>query len=912
MADEIKQKLIFDITDFKNSISQMNQGIRIAKNNFTAAAGALGDWRKSYEGIETRIKSLNDIMTLQRAKVDALSSEYEELSSSGTASESSLRKLQEQISKANAELGRTEGQMKEATDAQDKFGDETDDAANALDKYGNEIEDAGKKTSKFGDFVKKAGSVMKSGLVASAKAVGASMTAIGVAAGAAAKWVGDSLNVYANFEDSMKQVQATMGLVGEEGIEAFDKLSAAAKQAGSTTRFSASESADALNYLALAGYNADDAISALPGVLTLAQAGNLDLAAASDMVTDSMAALGIAAEDMGSYMDMMAKTSQKSNTNVAQLGEAILVAGGTMKNAGQDLDTINVMLGVLANRGIKGAEGGTKLRNIMMSLTSPTSAAAAELQNLGLSVTDSEGNIREMNDIFIDLSESLDGLSESDKTNALNNIFNKQDMAGVSALIAGVGDEVNSLYVDLENSNGAAQQMAETMEDSLGGSVRGLKSAYEGLQIVVGEQFADVAKDAVGDVTDMVRDITDVLSDGFQAGDIEKIGNRISKFLIDGIKQIVEYVPELIAVVQELLSSLVDIVVGVLPTLVPILFDAAIQLIQGLMDAIMANLQPLMDTVVYLVEQFALFFLESLPVIVDIAIQLVLALAKGIVDVLPALIPAAVDAIMTIVNSLLDNLPMLIEAAIAIVLALLDGLIESLPRLIAWLPTIIESIIDGVVGALPMLIDASIEIIIALIEGLIKALPALIEAAPEIISAIVSGMIQSTGLLIAAVPELFSALWDGFTQMDWGGIGKNLIEGIGNGISNAAGSLVDAARNAAKRALDSVKSFLKIGSPSKLFEDEVGVNIGLGVAEGITNTTSDVSRSMKNVTDKLKDDVRIDKNISVNGAVSGQGTVGGSALLQIENFYNNTDKDIERLAYDFEFARQRASAAIGG
>src|SRR5699024_2791544 len=160
--------------------------------------------------------------------------------------------------------------------------------------------------------------------------------AIGTGAVASGKFIKDSVNVYGEYEDAMKQVQETMGLIGEEGEEAFNKLSQAAKDEGETTRFSASESAEALNYLAVAVYDTEQAIGALPGVHTLAAAGDMDLARASDLVTDSMAALGLEIADMDMYMDKMAKTSQKSNTDVQQLGEGILVAGATMKNAGQD------------------------------------------------------------------------------------------------------------------------------------------------------------------------------------------------------------------------------------------------------------------------------------------------------------------------------------------------------------------------------------------------------------------------------------------------------------------------------------------------------------------------------------------------------------------------------------------------
>lgn len=167
------------------------------------------------------------------------------------------------------------------------------------------------------------------------------------------------------------------------------------------------ESADALNYLALAGYDVNKAVETLPKVLNLATASGMDLASCTDMVTDTMSALQLQTSDLDGYMDMMAKTAQKSNTTVAMLGEGILQCAGTVKSTGQDVDTMCTSLGILANNGIKGAEGGTHLRNMLLSLTSPTDVASTKLKELGVSVADSEGNIRDINDIFETLTPSF-------------------------------------------------------------------------------------------------------------------------------------------------------------------------------------------------------------------------------------------------------------------------------------------------------------------------------------------------------------------------------------------------------------------------------------------------------------------------------------------------------------------------
>ena len=228
------------------------------------------------------------------------------------------------------------------------------------------------------------GTVAGSALKGAATAVAAATTAVGGLAAA-------SVKVGSNFESSMSQVAATMGLTTADianGSEEFEILAQAAKDAGATTAFSASQASEALNYLALAGYDAQTAADALPAVLNLAAAGSMDLAYASDLATDAMAALGIEAsnENLTRFGDEMAKTASKANTSVTQLGEAILTVGGTAKSLAGGTTELNAALGVLANRGIKGSEGGTALRNVILSLSAPTDKAADAMKSLGLEV----------------------------------------------------------------------------------------------------------------------------------------------------------------------------------------------------------------------------------------------------------------------------------------------------------------------------------------------------------------------------------------------------------------------------------------------------------------------------------------------------------------------------------------------
>ena len=333
-------------------------------------------------------------------------------------------------------------------------------------------------------------------LTTAATAAAATITTAFTAASAAA------VNVGMNFESSMSQVAATMGITS--AAEEFDILSKAAKDMGESTKFSASQAGEALNYLALAGYDTQEMADTLPTVLNLAAAGGLDLASASDMVTDAMSALGMKTSDANKMVDQMAKTASSTNTSVGQLGEGILTIGATAKTVKGGTAELNTALGILANNGIKGAEGGTHLRNVILSLQNPTDGAAKTMEKLGVQTYDSEGNMRSLNDILGDLNKSMDGMTSAEKANIIATIFNKTDLASVNALLANTGDTWTDLQIAIENSGGAAQQMADTQLDNLKGQLTILKSAVEGFAISIGDALMPMIKNIVAKIQSFV------------------------------------------------------------------------------------------------------------------------------------------------------------------------------------------------------------------------------------------------------------------------------------------------------------------------------------------------------------------------------------------------------------------------
>ena len=304
--------------------------------------------------------------------------------------------------------------------------------------YDSGLADAESKASSFGD-------KLKSGLGTVAK-VGAA--AIGAASTAVVAFGKSSVDAGMTFDSSMSQVAATMGTT----VDQIQDLRDFAQEMGSKTAFSATQAADALNYMALAGYDAETSMEMLPNVLNLAAAGGIDLAYASDMITDSQSALGLSLDETSELVDKMAAASSKSNTSVAQLGEAFLTVGGTAKSLAGGTTELSTVLGILADNGVKGAEGGTALRNIILSLSAPTDTAAEAMQKLGLEVFDAAGDLRPMEEIFEDLNGALEDMTEGEKTQALNKIFNKVDLKSVNALLATSSDRWYELGDAIDNS----------------------------------------------------------------------------------------------------------------------------------------------------------------------------------------------------------------------------------------------------------------------------------------------------------------------------------------------------------------------------------------------------------------------------------------------------------------------------
>lgn len=407
------------------------------------------------------------------------------------------------------------------------------------------------------------------------KMAAAAFAAVTAAAGAALKTV---VSVGASFEASMSQVAATMGMTASAvagGSSDFEALSKAAKDMGAQTMFSASQAAQALNYLALAGYSVEESISTLPSVLNAAAAGGMDLGAASDMITDAMSALGLSVDEAASFVDKMAKTSQRSNTNIAQLGAGILQIGGTAKSLSGGVNELNTALGILANNGIKAAEGGTALRQIVLNLTAPSEKAAKYMESIGFSAYDAAGNMKPLNQTFAELDQIMSQFTtQKDKDNVLTSIFDARQLKSARALLANYGDSWDNLYEQIDNADGAASRMADTMQHNLTGALTIAKSALEAVQVTAYDGLQKGLTEAVQTATTSFNRLNQALSTpkaqqalANLADIIGKLVNSLIEFaadsLIPKIINMLNNLSNISSTVKSIFAASIPIIIGV-------------------------------------------------------------------------------------------------------------------------------------------------------------------------------------------------------------------------------------------------------------------------------------------------------------------------------------------------------------
>lgn len=651
-----------------------------------------------------------------------------------------------------------------------------------------------------------AGKIGGATMKAAAAGIGAATTAA-VGLGTAA------VNVGKEFETAMSQVSATMLLDQgtEEGKAAFQTLEDAARECGASTAFSATEAAEGLNYLALAGYDAEKAAAALPTVLRLAGAGAMELGDASDMVTDAMSALNIEATqtNLNAFADNLAMTASKSNTSVAQLGEAILTVGGTAQGLAGGTTELSASLGILADSGIKASEGGTHLRNMIMSLQSPRNKDAAELfQAIGLSAYDAQGNMRSLGDVFGDLNQTLSGASAMEVNDTLSTIFKQTDLAAARAMMAATANSTDELTVSmnamLAESGTSLDELGLSLKDiaagfdtavtqeqfladatkNMGLTTEQASALYTGLQSVVGqtgnrfEELSDLIDESAGACQDMY----DIQLDNLE-GDLKILGSAASDLGISFYKDVNGPLREVTQTASNMVTQLNDAyksggmiamltevgdcaaqAVNGIAQYAPMAVNVGIDLIQSLVTGIAQNSSGIASAAGDVLAAFIGGIFMLAPQIALAGLDIIVQLAQSLSGQLPEIAASGTQAIASFVDGLIRAGPDVSNAALSLVQSLITSIVSNAPTLLVVAVQLVGSLITGIAQMLPQLAQMGVQAVLGLAQGLISSLPTLLQIGTQAIVNLVDGITQALPMLIQGGFQLITMLVQGIAQ----------------------------------------------------------------------------------------------------------------------------------------------------
>lgn len=636
---------------------------------------------------------------------------------------------------------------------------------------------------------------------------------------------GAVLDIGMNFESGMSKVQAISGASGEDLAALTDK----AKEMGAKTKFSATESAEAMQYMAMAGWKTGDMLNGIEGIMNLAAASGEDLATTSDIVTDALTAFGLSAQDSTHFADVLAQASSNANTNVGMMGETFKYVAPVAGAMGYSAEDVATAVGLMANSGIKASQAGTSLRTILTRMAKPTKEVQTAMDQLGVSVIDSDGNMKSLHEIMDDLRSGFSGLSEAEKVNMAATLGETDGMSGLLAIVNASDGDYQKLTDSINNCSGAAANMAETMQNNLGGQLTILGSTAESLALEIYESV----KGSLTDMTKLGIDAVSNLTEGFKTG---------------GVMGMIEAAGQMANAFAENLPSIIE---------------QGLPLVEGFTENLRSNAGKLVDG----------------------GIDLMLKLAQGLMDGLPSMLQHVPQIVINIAGIINDNAPKLLMAGVELIGILAKGLIQAIPDLIAALPQIIQAIVstlqafnwvnsgiyiitllrNGIISMVGAIASAAVEILKAIV-GAIQSLPqklleiakkagegissglkgmlgAIKGAATSILSGIVSALTSLPSKLLGLAKNGAQSIVKGFTGQSWGNIGKNIITGITAGITGSVGKLAEAAKNAAKKAFDAAKDFLGIHSPSKLMRDVIGKNMIAGFESGIVAETPNLEKT---------------------------------------------------------------------
>lgn len=585
------------------------------------------------------------------------------------------------------------------------------------------------------------GSIAQKGMKATGALLAGATTAIGAMGMAAIK-------VGADFEGAMSKVEAISGATGDD----LKALTEKAKEMGASTKFSATESANAFEYMAMAGWKTEDMLSGIEGIMNLAAASGEDLAVTSDIVTDALTAFGMKASDAGHFSDILAQASSNANTNVGMMGETFKYVAPVAGALGYTAEDTALAIGLMANAGIKSSQAGTSLRSMMSRLTKPTNEVKNAMNTLGISLTNSDGSMKTLNEVIGDLREGFNGLSEAEAAELASSLAGQEAMSGLLAIVNASDDDFNKLEKSIYNCDGAAARMAETMSDNLQGQLTILKSGLEGLGISMYKNMQEPLKDIAVEAQGMVQQLQDAFNTDGLNGMVSAFGNILAQI----VERVANAAPDLIDAATSLVSSFCDSLKSS-----PSIGDAASGLITSLVTGFFSCADDIWTTAIVLACRMADGLAEGAPEMAQAAARCVADIITCIVDLAPDFLDAGKRIIQGIIQGISEEFPSLG--------AFLGGLFEGFTSTLEPILSGVINIVKGIFGALSETDPSTMETLGKAIGTIAAAIVTMHtgKAAVSNIKGVISALSSMTGGIKTAI-GVIPKLAEGFQLLSGG------------------------------------------------------------------------------------------------------------------------------------------------
>lgn len=902
-------------SEYRRALNQINQSLKEVGSEMKVVSASFDKNDKSSQAMAQKTDILNKKLEEQKNKLSILTQKYNEMNNTYGKNSTAQKELTAQLTKEKAkldEIGSTLGKTSKEYQNQQKIIDSLEDKQvqynNAVSKAKTEMNlaqaEINKTTKELDELGKEAENTTSGGLTSFTVAIGNLVSnVISKAISTLKDFAKETLQVGMNFEVAMSKVQAISGVTGE-GLE---KLRQKAKEMGSTTKFTATESANAFEYMAMAGWKTEDMLNGIEGIMNLASASGEDLATTSDIVTDALTAMGYSAGDAGRLADVMAAASSNANTNVGLMGATFKYAAPIVGALGYSMEDTAVAIGLMANAGIKGEQAGTSLRATLTRLSAPPKECAEAMTALGISITETDGTMKPLSKVIDELRVAFDNLGETQKTEYAKNIAGQQAMSGLLAIVNAAPSDYKKLQKAVESSNGAAKEMSDIMLDNAQGGMTLLKSKLEGIQIEISEKFAPTIEKGIK--------VLDKLLDGLQW--IIDHSSQIAaglKIMASAVASYVAYTTAIkvmkdgwtsLAIVQKAVTAsqwLMNAAMTATP--IGIIIAGITALVVGFMHlwktsesfrnfwiGLWENIKTVFSTVW---ESIINFFTVTIPEVFNNVLTTIGTWKDNIISFfseLPGKIWEIVQNVITFLQELPYNLGLIIGEIIGNVInfyaTIWNFIITKVPEIISTIVNFIAElpgkIWDWLVNAFTKISEwgtnvknKAIEVGKDFVNNIINFFKNLPSNLWNLLNQTIDKVKTFTKNMVSKAKEgaknTYDAIVNGIKNLpnSMANIGKNIVEGLWNGIKGMGNWITDKVKGFAKGILDGMKKALGIHSPSRVFKEVVGKNIALGIGEGFTD-------EMKNVTADMND--AIPTNFDINGSYNGLNSSSGINTL---------------------------------